>query len=52
VHVLRDYEVATDSAIYLVYVPNATLPSRVRALIDFLVARFAPIPPWEDRDGT
>ena len=27
-----------ESAIYLVYLPNTTLPSRVRALIDFLVA--------------
>lgn len=47
VPLLRDYEVATDSAIHLVYLPNRTLPSRVRALIDFLVERFAPTPPWE-----
>ena len=47
VPLLRDYEVAAESAIYLVYLPNRTLPSRVRALIDFLVGRFAPIPPWD-----
>jgi DNA-binding transcriptional LysR family regulator len=47
VRVLRDFEVPVLSAIYLVYPPNRTLPSRVRALIDFLVGRFAPIPPWE-----
>jgi len=47
VRLLRDYEVAAKSAVYLVYPPNRTLPSRVRALIDFLVGRFAPIPPWE-----
>lgn len=47
VRVLRDYDVSTESAIYLVYLPNRTLPSRVRALVDFLVGRFAPIPPWE-----
>jgi DNA-binding transcriptional LysR family regulator len=32
-----------------VYLPNRTLPARVRALIDFLVERFAPVPPWEAR---
>ena len=36
-----------ESAIYLVYLPNRTLASRVRALIDFLVERFGPVPPWE-----
>jgi DNA-binding transcriptional LysR family regulator len=38
-----------ESGIYLVYLPNRTLPARVRALIDFLVERFAPVPPWEAR---
>lgn len=47
VHLLDDYEVDTNSAIDLVYLPNRTLPSRVRALIDFLVGRFAAVPPWE-----
>jgi len=36
-----------ESGIYLVYLPNRTLPSRVRAFIDFLVERFAGVPPWE-----
>ena len=44
---LRTYQVLPESAIYLVYLPNRTLPSRVRALIDFLVQRFGPVPPWE-----
>jgi DNA-binding transcriptional LysR family regulator len=47
VPLLRQYRVVPESAIYLVYLPNATLPSRVRALIDFLVERFAPVPAWE-----
>lgn len=47
VPVLREYRVVPESAIYLVYLPNATLPSRVRALIDFVVQRFAPAPAWE-----
>ena len=47
VPLLRQFQVVPESAIYLVYLPNLTLPSRVRALIDFLAARFAPLPPWE-----
>lgn len=47
VPLLRQYQVVPESAIYLVYLPNRTLSSRVRALIDFLVERFGPIPPWE-----
>lgn len=47
VPVLRPYRVVPESAIYLVYPPNRTLPSRVRALIDFLAGRFGPVPPWE-----
>ena len=47
VPLLRTYQVLPESAIYLVYLPNRTLPSRVRALIDFLVARFGTSPPWE-----
>jgi len=47
VPLLRQYRVVPESTIYLVYLPNATLPSRVRALIDFLVERFAPVPAWE-----
>lgn len=47
VPLLRQFQVVPESAIYLVYLPNSTLPSRVRALIDFLVQRFAPAPSWE-----
>lgn len=47
VPLLREYEVLPDAGIYLVYLPNRTLPRRVRTLIDFLVQRFAPAPPWE-----
>jgi DNA-binding transcriptional LysR family regulator len=44
---LRHFRPVPESGIYLVYFPNRSLPSRVRALIDFLVARFGPVPPWE-----
>jgi DNA-binding transcriptional LysR family regulator len=42
---LRQFQVVPESTIYLVYLPNRTLSSRVRALIDFLAERFGPIPP-------
>ena len=47
VPLLRQFQVVPESAIYLVYLPNRTLSSRVRALIDFLADRFAPVPSWE-----
>jgi len=47
VPLLRQFRFVPESAIYLVYLPNRTLSSRVRALIDFLVERFVPVPPWE-----
>ena len=47
VPLLRRFQVVPESAIYLVYLPNRTLTSRVRALIDFLVERFEPMPSWE-----
>lgn len=47
VPLLRQFQVVPESAIYLVYLPNRTLASRVHALIDFLVERFGPTPSWE-----
>jgi DNA-binding transcriptional LysR family regulator len=47
VPLLRAYQPGREGGIYLVYLPNRTPSSRVRALIDFLVARFAPTPAWE-----
>jgi DNA-binding transcriptional LysR family regulator len=47
VPLLRQFQVLPESAIYLVYLPNRTLSSRVRALIDFLAERFGPTPSWE-----
>jgi DNA-binding transcriptional LysR family regulator len=47
VPLLRQFRPEPESAIYLVYLPNRSLPSRVRALIDFLVAQFGPVPSWE-----
>ncbi len=47
VPLLRAYQAGRESGIYLVYPPNRTPSSRVRLLIDFLVARFEPAPAWE-----
>lgn len=47
VPLLCDVEILPHFGIYLVYLSNRTLPKRVRALIDFLVQRFEPAPPWE-----
>jgi DNA-binding transcriptional LysR family regulator len=48
VPLLRQFQVVPESAIYLVYLPNRTLPARVRVLIDFLAERFGPTPSWEE----
>ena len=45
VPLLRQFQVQPESSIYLVYLPNRSLPSRVRALIDFLTAWFGPYLP-------
>jgi DNA-binding transcriptional LysR family regulator len=47
VPLLRQFQAGREGGIYLVYLPNRTLTSRVRVLIDFLVARFAATPSWE-----
>ena len=48
VPLLRQFQPVPEGGIYLVYLPNRTQPSRVRVLIDFLIARFGPVPPWEE----
>ena len=44
---IAQFQIVSESVIYLVYLPNRTLSSRVRALIDFLAGRFGPVPSWE-----
>ena len=36
------------AGIYAVYLPERNPPAKVRAFIDFLVERFAPVPPWDE----
>ena len=44
--VLSEY-VALERQIYSVYLPNRHLSAKVRAFIDFLLARFGPEPYWD-----
>jgi DNA-binding transcriptional LysR family regulator len=46
VRVLPDYESA-DSDIFALYADRRNLLPRIRAFVDFLAARFGPVPPWE-----
>jgi DNA-binding transcriptional LysR family regulator len=53
--VLRDYDFG-DGALHAVMPPGRSATARVRALVDFLVARFGPEPSWDpcwlaQRDG-
>lgn len=45
--VLPNYEVADQSAIWLVYPKSNVLTAKVRVFIDFLVARIGAPPVWE-----
>lgn len=47
VPLLTSYQVLPDVGIYLVYLPNRTMPKRVRTFIDFVQQRFRPVAPWE-----
>ena len=47
VEVLPDHGLQTDSALWALYPSGRIIAPKVRAMIDFLVERFAPIPPWE-----
>lgn len=47
VEILRDFPLITESAIWALYPSKRLVPPRVRAMIDFLVDRFSPVPPWE-----
>lgn len=44
---LPDYPLTTESAIWALYPSNRIVASKVRAMIDFLLEQFQPVPPWE-----
>lgn len=47
VQVLPDRPLETDSAIWALYPSNRIVAPKVRAMIDFLLEQFQPVPPWE-----
>ena len=47
VHVLPDYEVRDDSAIWLIYPKSNVLTAKVRIFIDFLMEKIGKSPVWE-----
>jgi DNA-binding transcriptional LysR family regulator len=47
VRLFPDVAVPPDVGIFLVWLPNRTIPLRVRTLGTFLQKRFKPRPPWE-----
>ena len=47
VEVLPDFPLVTESSIWALYPSNRIVAPKVRAMIDFLLERFGPVPPWE-----
>ncbi|MEM9543938.1 MAG: LysR family transcriptional regulator [Cyanobacteria bacterium P01_E01_bin.42] len=47
VEVLPDFPLVTEASIWALYPSRRIVAPKVRAMIDFLLERFWPIPPWE-----
>ena len=47
VEVLKDHPLADTTAIWALYPSSRIVAPKVRAMIDFLLERFQPVPPWE-----
>ena len=47
VEVLSNFPLVTEASIWLLYPSRRIIPPKVHAMIDFLLERFQPIPPWE-----
>jgi len=47
VEVLPDFPLVTESSIWALYPSGRLVAPKVRAMIDFLLERFGPVPPWE-----
>ena len=47
VEVLPKFPLVTNSSIWAMYPSNRIVAPKVRAMIDFLLALFQPVPPWE-----
>ncbi|MEO0533383.1 MAG: LysR substrate-binding domain-containing protein [Cyanobacteria bacterium P01_A01_bin.123] len=47
VKVLPDFPLVTEASIWLLYPSRRIVAPKVHAMIDFLLERFQPVPPWE-----
>ena len=47
VEVLQDFPLVTEASIWLLYPSRRIVAPKVHAMIDFLIERFQPVPPWE-----
>lgn len=47
VEILPEFPLVTDVSIWVLYPSRRIVAPKVRAMIDFLMQRFQPIPPWE-----
>ncbi|MEL6128533.1 MAG: LysR substrate-binding domain-containing protein [Cyanobacteria bacterium J06627_3] len=47
VEVLPDFPIVTEASIWLLYPSRRIIAPKVYAMIDFLLERFQPVPPWE-----
>ncbi|MEL7333439.1 MAG: LysR family transcriptional regulator [Cyanobacteria bacterium J06560_2] len=47
VEVLPEFPLVTEASIWLLYPSRRIIAPKVRVMIDFLLERFHPVPPWE-----
>ncbi|PZD72436.1 HTH-type transcriptional regulator DmlR [Acaryochloris thomasi RCC1774] len=47
IEVLPEFPLVTEASIWLLYPSRRIMASKVHAMIDFLLKRFQPVPPWE-----
>jgi len=47
IEVLADYPLITESSLWVLYPSNRIIAPKVRAMIDFLLTQFQPVPPWQ-----
>ena len=47
VEVLPEFPLVTEASIWLLYPSRRIIAPKVHAMIDFLLERFQPVPPWE-----
>lgn len=51
VEVLPEFPLVTEASLWLLYPSRRIIAPKVRVMIDFLLERFQPVPPWESSKG-